>query len=97
MVKLTSTNGKETDVSLDFDKACEYEANHPDWSIFIEIRQYTKTLRFTCLAVLLSLTTYKGTWSDWTKEGFTTEDLFKVLNQGLQDLGFTQEAEKSSE
>lgn len=98
MVELTSSNGKQADISLDFDKVCEYEATRENWSIFTEIRQYTKTLRFTSLAVLLGLTTYEGNWQDWTsRDGFTTDDLFMVINKGLQDLGFSSEADKSAE
>ena len=98
MVMITSSKGIEADVSLDFDTVCDYEATHENWSIFVEIKQYTKTLRFTCLANLLALTTYKGTWQEWTgRDGFTTDDLFTVINKGLETLGFSQEDKESSE
>jgi len=98
MVKLTTKDGREIDVSLDFDKACEYESKHPESSIFLVVRHYTKTLRFTDLATILSLTTYKGTWQDWTKkDGFTADKLFEVINPGLEELGFSSGEDRSAQ
>lgn len=92
MVELTSSKGIKADISLDFDKACEYENKHPDSSIFLVVRHYTKTLRFTDLATILSMTTYEGTWKDWTsRDGFTIDDLFNAINPGLEELGFSSE------
>lgn len=97
MVKLTSSKGIEADISLDFDKVCEYEASHPDWSIIAEIRKFSKTMRFTSLDLLASFTTHDGGWKGWLKDGFGTEDLMTVISEGLEALGFTSEASQSAE
>jgi len=75
-------------VTLDFDRVCAYEAEHPDWSIILEMRRFGKTLRFSALDLLASFC-HEGGWKGWLEDGFTLSDLTNVLNEGLAELGFS--------
>lgn len=87
-MQLTTKTGTEIEVSLDFDKVCEYEMNHPDWSIIGEVRDLGKTLRFSALNLLVSQTSYDGDFKDWAEDGLTVQNLTDVIVEGLNDLGF---------
>ncbi len=96
MVQITSSKGIEADVSLDFDKVCAYEAEHPDWSIIKEMKDFGQTMRFTTLDLLASFF-YEGGWKAWTRDGFGIKDLTTVITEGLKELGFSSEEDLSEE
>ena len=78
------------DVTLDFDKICDYEREHPDWSIVSELNGFGGNLRFTSLDTLASFI-YEGGWKAWARDGFTIKDLTLVITEGLKELGFILE------
>ena len=87
------TKEGEQEFTLDFDKVCAYESEHPDWSLILEMRKFGKTLRFSTLDLLASFC-HEGGWKAWTSKGLTIGDLTKVLNEGLNELGFSSEADQ---
>ncbi len=95
-MKIESRTGVKADVSLDFDKVCAYEKEHPDWSIIQEIKQLGDSQRFTSLDLLTSFV-YEGGWKAWVRDGFTVIDLTKALEGGLQELGFYSEDGQSED
>lgn len=89
---LKNKAGEEVEITLDFDKVCAYEKEHEDWSIILEMRKFGKTMRFSTLDLLASFI-HPGGWKSWTAEGFTINDLTNVISEGLNELGFSSEAE----
>lgn len=85
---METIEGKTVEVTLDFDKVCAYEKEHPDWSIIDEMRSFEGCIRFTSLDLLTSFL-YEGGWKAWRRDGFNAEDLAKALAEGLEELGFT--------
>lgn len=96
-MKITTKAGNEIEVSLDFDKVCEYERKNPEWSIITEVRQFGKTMRFNTLNVLVGLTDFEGDWKEWVRSGLTIGDLTDVISDGLNELGFGSEDAESAE
>jgi hypothetical protein len=93
---METIEGKTVQASLDFDKVCAYEHDHPGWSIIDEMRALDGCVRFTSLDLLASFV-YDGGWKAWRRDGFTIEDLAKVLVDGLEELGFTSQDAPSAD
>lgn len=96
MVHIESSTGIEADVTLDFDKVCAYEREHPDWSIITELSGFGGNIRLTSLDLLTSFI-YEGGWKAWVRDGFTIQDLTLAITEGLKELGFTLEEPQSAE
>ena len=78
---------------MDFDKVCEYERSHPNWSIMKEFEQ-VGNMRFSSLDLLASMVGADG-WKQFASDGFTAEDLAEIIKAGLEELGFTSQDQDS--
>lgn len=93
MVKLTSKKGVTKEFALNFDKVCDYERSHPNWSIMKEFEQ-VGNIRFSSLDLLASMVGADG-WKKFASDGFTAEDLAEIIRVGLEELGFTSQDQDS--
>ena len=94
MVTVASSKGTERDFVLDVDKIMEYEAKHPNWSLFDELDAVDK-MRFTSLTMLVGFICPLS-WREFVAEGYTISDLANIIQSELETLGFTS-AEQPSE
>ena len=95
-MQMESKTGVVAEVTLDFDKICDYERAHPDWSIVQELASFNGNIRLTSIDLLASFV-YEGGWRAWVKDGFTLNDLTLAISNGLKELGFSSEEEDSAE
>ena len=97
MVKVTSKNGIEKDLCLDFDAIVEMEEKNPGYSFLEEMDKLSDTPKLSTIDRLTRLI-YEGKgWREFVKDGFTIDDLTTVLKGSMAELGFTSEASASKE
>ena len=97
MKEIVSSKGKTATVPVDFyDRVVTYEKAHEDWSIVLEMRRFGKTLRLSTLDLLASFV-YDGGYKAWIADGFTVPQLTELIEEALNELGFSFGEDQSPE
>lgn len=91
MVKVTSKKGVEKDLCLDFDAIVEMELKDPKYSFMKEMENIGDDMRLATIDRLTRLIYDGKGWKEFVKDGFTLQDLTKVLRESMAELGFTSE------
>ena len=97
---IASTNGKEYELTLDWDAIESYEKEHADWDIVSALqssRNRICDMNFLVGFVLVDGVRFDGGWKDFIKTGFSPEDILEVYRSELQMLGFISAEDPSAE
>lgn len=86
MTLITSSKGITKDIDLDIATICEYEEQHPDWSI-TDLFKRMEHLRFTDLNLMARCLGFAD-YADYVEQGYSLEDMMAVV-EGSKYLGFT--------
>jgi hypothetical protein len=89
MVEVTSKKGETKDLCLDFDAIVEAELKDPSYSFIREMDGLDRNLRLSTLDRLTRWIYGGKGWKEFVADGFTIEDLTKVLKGSMEELGFT--------
>lgn len=81
-------NGQRYDCELDLAKICEYERQHPDWSLMDVMTGMSSRMRLSDLDLLASFVKGFEDLDGWLDSGLSIEDLADVY-QNSKYLGFT--------
>lgn len=91
MVTVTSKKGETKDLCLDFDAIVEMENKDPNYSFFEEMDRMGDKPKVATLDRLARLIYDGKGWKEFVRDGFTIDDLTKVLKGSMVELGFTSE------
>ncbi len=92
MTYTCTRNGVEHEFTLDFDELLQLEAEDPEFSVVSLMQSLGERFRLTTADRITRL--FGMSYRDFIEAGFTVDDLVKIYEAVLSDLGF-RSAKKS--